>query len=243
MVDHGYRRIHGGVNSDPSFRECLIRWFQFATFSPVLRMHGDREPRMPLSTTGGGKCVSGAPNELWSFGEEAYGILKNYLRLREWMRPYIRGLMSAAHTRGHRLSVRCFTTFPRTTKPGRRGCLHVGPDVLVAPSCSRGSVLVRFTCLPENAGSATGVERSSMVAKSSMKPPRSTICPSFSVRTERFPGRKPNEITDGQWLLQGGVTAHYAAEARSIAVEDGKLVVLAPVRPIKTGVTQLKARS
>ncbi|MGB8466867.1 MAG: alpha-xylosidase [Terrimicrobiaceae bacterium] len=42
------------------------------------------------------------------------------------------------------------------------------------------------------------------------------------------------KFTDGQWLLQGGVTAHYAAEARSIAVEDGKLVVLAPVRPIKT---------
>ena len=34
--------FHGGVNTDLSFRECLIRWFQFATFSPVLRMHGDR---------------------------------------------------------------------------------------------------------------------------------------------------------------------------------------------------------
>ena len=26
--------FHGGVNSDPSFRECLVRWFQIATFSP-----------------------------------------------------------------------------------------------------------------------------------------------------------------------------------------------------------------
>ena len=95
--------FHGGVNSDPSFRECLIRWFQFATFSPVLRMHGDREPHTkPLSMTGGGKCASGAPNELWSFGEEVYTILENYLRMRERMRPYIRDLMSAAHTRGLR---------------------------------------------------------------------------------------------------------------------------------------------
>ena len=41
------------------------------------------------------------------------------------------------------------------------------------------------------------------------------------------------KFTDGQWLLQPGVTAHYATEAHSIATEGGKLVVLAPVRPIK----------
>jgi len=41
------------------------------------------------------------------------------------------------------------------------------------------------------------------------------------------------KFTDGQWLLQPGVTAHYAAEARSVATEGGKLVVLAPVRPIR----------
>jgi alpha-D-xyloside xylohydrolase len=40
------------------------------------------------------------------------------------------------------------------------------------------------------------------------------------------------KFTDGQWLLQPGVEAHYAAEAHSISEEDGKLVVLAPVRPI-----------
>jgi alpha-D-xyloside xylohydrolase len=41
-------------------------------------MHGDREPHTkPLSMSGGGKCASGAPNELWSFGEEAYCILEN----------------------------------------------------------------------------------------------------------------------------------------------------------------------
>ncbi len=41
------------------------------------------------------------------------------------------------------------------------------------------------------------------------------------------------KFTDGQWLLQPGVIAHYAAEARSIASADGKLVVHAPTRPIK----------
>lgn len=34
----------GGNGNDPAFRELLLRWFQFAVFTPVLRMHGDREP-------------------------------------------------------------------------------------------------------------------------------------------------------------------------------------------------------
>lgn len=36
--------FHGGNNNDPKFQELLIRWFQFATFCPVMRMHGNREP-------------------------------------------------------------------------------------------------------------------------------------------------------------------------------------------------------
>jgi alpha-D-xyloside xylohydrolase len=127
--------FHGGVNSDPSFRECLVRWFQFATFSPVLRMHGDREPHgKPLSDRGGGKCVSGAPNELWSFGDEVYGILEKYLRLRERMRPYIRELMTAAHQRGSPIIRPLFYDFPADREAwGIENSYMFGPDVLVAP--------------------------------------------------------------------------------------------------------------
>ena len=141
--------FHGGVNDDPSFRECLIRWFQFATFSPVLRMHGDREPHSkPLSTTGGGMCVSGAPNELWSFGDEAYGILEKYLRLREQMRPYVRSLMSAAHTRGAPLMRPLFYDFPSDDQAWAvEDAYMFGPDVLVAPILSEGQ-RVRDVYLP-----------------------------------------------------------------------------------------------
>ena len=38
--------FHEGNTEDPVFRECLVRWFQFATFCPVLRMHGFREPKV-----------------------------------------------------------------------------------------------------------------------------------------------------------------------------------------------------
>jgi alpha-D-xyloside xylohydrolase len=41
------------------------------------------------------------------------------------------------------------------------------------------------------------------------------------------------KFTDGQWLLQPGVIAHYATEARSIAPDDGKLIVHVPTRPIR----------
>jgi alpha-D-xyloside xylohydrolase len=41
------------------------------------------------------------------------------------------------------------------------------------------------------------------------------------------------KFTDGQWLLRTGVTAHYAAEAHTITADGGRLVIHAPVRPIR----------
>jgi alpha-D-xyloside xylohydrolase len=98
-------------------------------------MHGDREPHSkPPSTTGGGKCVSGAPNELWSFGGEAYAILEKYLRLRERLRPYVRALMSAAHTSGSPIMRPLFYDFPANDKAwATEDAYMFGPDVLVAP--------------------------------------------------------------------------------------------------------------
>ena len=47
--------FHGGNPEDPEFRELMVRWFQYSTFSPILRMHGDRLPHSkPLSNSGGG---------------------------------------------------------------------------------------------------------------------------------------------------------------------------------------------
>ena len=41
------------------------------------------------------------------------------------------------------------------------------------------------------------------------------------------------KFTDGQWLLLPGVSAHYAAEAHTITPTGNRLVIHAPVRPIK----------
>ncbi len=127
--------FHGGDPTNPDFRELLVRWFEYGTFCPVMRLHGERVPlKDPIGTYGGGLCVSGADNEVWSFGEEAYEILKYYLELRERMKPYITELMEAAHMKGSPVMRPLFYDIPEDSK-----CWDVndeymfGPDVLVAP--------------------------------------------------------------------------------------------------------------
>ncbi|WP_318764904.1 glycoside hydrolase family 31 protein [Lactiplantibacillus carotarum] len=91
----------GGNINDPTFKELVVRWTQFATFCPVMRMHGSRDPfGQPLSDHGGGKMASGAPTEPWAYGERAYGIITKYMRLRENLHDYIKIQMAAAHEKG-----------------------------------------------------------------------------------------------------------------------------------------------
>ena len=105
--------FHGGNPDDPAFRELFVRWFQWGTFLPVMRLHGDREPHQPqLGTTGGAACLSGAPNEVWSYGEEVYGICVKYMNIREQMRDYTRRLMREAHEKGSPVIRTLFYEFP-----------------------------------------------------------------------------------------------------------------------------------
>lgn len=105
--------FHGGDPRDDGFCELLIRWFEWGAFCPVMRLHGDREPRQPQhGTTGGAACRSGADNEVWSFGSQAYEICKRYMRIREDMRPYTRKLMREAHEKGTPIMRTLFYEFP-----------------------------------------------------------------------------------------------------------------------------------
>jgi alpha-D-xyloside xylohydrolase len=138
--------FHGGTATDPAFRELVTRWFQFATFCPVLRMHGDREPHgEPLGTDGGAAIASGGPNELWSFGDATFPILERYLGIRERLRPYVMTLMEAAHDRGTPVIRPLFYDFPQDPATWAVDDAYMfGPDLLVAPvleaACSRRSV-------------------------------------------------------------------------------------------------------
>lgn len=124
-----------GNPDDPHFRELLIRWFQYGVFCPVFRLHGERLPhRKPIGTSGGGAFFSGADNEVWSFGEEAYEILKKYMFLREEIKPYIKGLMQEAHEKGTPVIRPLFYDYPQDSKAWNVEDEYLfGPDVLVAP--------------------------------------------------------------------------------------------------------------
>ncbi len=120
---------------DPKFHELLVRWFEYGTFCPVMRLHGYRWPIQPqVGTTGGATCLSGAPNEVWSYTEEVYEILKSYLFLREKMRPYLRELMKQAHEKGSPVMRPLFYDFPQDQNAWEKEDAYLfGPDLLVAP--------------------------------------------------------------------------------------------------------------
>ena len=120
---------------DPEFHELLIRWFEYGTFCPVMRLHGYRWPLQPqYGTTGGAACISGAPNEVWSYSDEVYEILKEYLEIREKMRPYITELMKEAHEKGTPVMRPLFYDFPGDAACWEHEDAYMfGPKLLVAP--------------------------------------------------------------------------------------------------------------
>ena len=81
--------IGGFTGGDPEkeeFRNLLVRWFEWGTFCPVMRLHGDRLPAEEVVGKDGRRYQhSGGPNEVWSFGEDICRILTSYIRLREAM--------------------------------------------------------------------------------------------------------------------------------------------------------------
>ena len=141
--------IGGFRNGDPTtayFRELVVRWFQFGAFCPLFRLHGVREPG-PLVGSG----QTGAPNEVWSFGEEAYGLIREQLTLRERIRPYVMEQMATASATGLPPMRALFLEFPEEAPAWEVSDEYMfGPDVLVAPVTAQG-VRERDVYLPTGA--------------------------------------------------------------------------------------------
>ena len=126
--------FHVGDPTDPAFQELLIRWFQWGAFCPVMRLHGDREPKPE-----GHPTASGADNEIWSYGKDAYNILKRYLNIREQLREYIRRLMKEAHEKGSPVMRTCFYEFPHDAHAWEVEEQYMfGPRYLVVPVLAPG---------------------------------------------------------------------------------------------------------
>ena len=144
--------FHNGNIHDPGFKELLVRWFEFGTFCPVMRLHGCRQPETPIiDKSGEMRQSTGADNEVWSYGPEIEEILVGYIHLREAMRPYTRSLMAQAHEKGTPVMRACFYEFPKDPVCWELTDEYMfGPDVLVAPVCHAGAVS-RSVYLPEGA--------------------------------------------------------------------------------------------
>ena len=127
---------------DPGFRQLLIRWYQFAVYSAVFRMHGDRGPYNipPLDDRdwGGGYLHTGQPNELWSYGEDNYRIMKKYYDIRISMHDYIKSLYDEASSNGSPLIRTMFYVFPEDEKCWELDDQYMfGDRYLVAPVFER----------------------------------------------------------------------------------------------------------
>ena len=133
-----------GIGKSPAFRELLVRWFEFGVFSPICRLHGVRIPdALPLPNDGVPSYGSdtfaiftdtGGANEVWSYGEEVYAILKDLLALRERLRPYVMQEMKAYQTHGDPLMRPLFYDFTDDPKAWTIEDSYLfGREILVAP--------------------------------------------------------------------------------------------------------------
>jgi len=123
-----------GDPDDPAYRELFIRWFQFGTFNPILRVHGTRKTDQ---------------NELWSYGPDAQKILVNFDRLRYRLLPYIYSLAWKTTSEGYttmRPLVVDFRTDVRAQNTGDQ--FMFGPAFLVNPVTEPGAT-TRSLYLPQ----------------------------------------------------------------------------------------------
>ena len=78
-----------------------------------MRLHGDRQPGSKVYRKDGTQALfTGCDNEVWSYGEDAYPILKKYLMVRESLREYTRSVMREAHEEGKPPMRPMFYEFP-----------------------------------------------------------------------------------------------------------------------------------
>ena len=145
-----------GNPKDPAFVELLERWFEFAVFTPILRLHGDRDPhdippldKDPNRGYGGGYLFTGQPNEIWSYGPEAQKIMEAQIKLRESLKTYVSKLMKEASENGSPLMRTMFYEFPEDEKCWNlRDQYMFGNEYLVAPVLKAG-IKEREVYLPD----------------------------------------------------------------------------------------------
>jgi alpha-D-xyloside xylohydrolase len=116
----------GATAMPPSYRdypELFVRWFQLNTFTPTLRVHGQR----PATA-------------IWQYGKAAEPILADFLRLRYQLMPYIYSLGYQTYRSGAPFMRALFMDFPNDPQvAGLTDEYMFGPAFLAAPVLDQGT--------------------------------------------------------------------------------------------------------
>ncbi|KIY66213.1 glycoside hydrolase family 31 protein [Cylindrobasidium torrendii FP15055 ss-10] len=134
----GFSRLN--IDTDEG-KELYVRWFGMGVFLPYMRTHGDRTcdlPR-PEGVPQGNPC----PNEPWSYGEDNFEILKDYIALRYQLIPYVTKLFSDLQASGRTILRALYYDFSLSDAHVVEGTgshdkqimgeYMFGPRILVAP--------------------------------------------------------------------------------------------------------------
>lgn len=115
--------VRDNVGDYDDYPELYTRWFEYATFLPIMRTHGSRRY-----------------NEVWSYGPQAEPILEKYLKLRYELLPYIYSLGYQTYKTGAPFMRALFMDFHADPNVADiRDEYMLGPAFLVAPVTEQGA--------------------------------------------------------------------------------------------------------
>ena len=122
LLDPSDAREVVGQNHD--YPELMTRWFQYGTFTPTLRIHGDRKQA-----------------DIWSFGKGAEAVMARWDRLRYQLIPYIYSQAKFTHDSGAPFMRPLWMDFAHDPNVADIGTEYMfGPAFLVAPVTEQGQV-------------------------------------------------------------------------------------------------------
>lgn len=120
LLDPSDARDTVGQNND--YPELLTRWFEYGTFLPTLRLHGDRKH-----------------TEIWAYGHQAEAIMAKYDKLRYRLIPYIYSQAKKTYDTGAPFMRPLWMDFPNDPNVADIGTEYMfGPAFLVAPVTDQG---------------------------------------------------------------------------------------------------------
>ncbi len=115
--------VRSTIGNYEDYPELFVRWFEWGTFQPIMRAHGERNH-----------------NEVWAYGKQAEPILSKYLKLRYQLLPYTYSVAYKSYQTGAPYMRALFMDFPNDPKAADIPDEYMyGPAFLVAPVTEQGA--------------------------------------------------------------------------------------------------------